>query len=63
MVYVLWVLEVGTVALVGMLSQAKEMGGWGQESGILVSALCLVISSHRGQPLPLIGPLFFPLEL
>lgn len=63
MVYVLWVLEVGTVALVGMLSQAKEMGGWDQESGILVSALRLVISSHRGQTLPLIGPLFFPLEL
>lgn len=58
-----WALEVDTVALAGMLSQAKDMGGWGQESGILVSALSLVISSHFGQPLPVIGPLFFPLEL
>lgn len=34
-----WALQVGMVASMGMLSQARDMGGWGQESGILVSTL------------------------
>lgn len=45
------------VASMGMFRQARDMGGWGQELGILVSALCLIINSHLGQPLPVTGPL------
>lgn len=50
------------MASVGMLSQAKDAGGWGQESEILVSALCLMIRNHLGQPLPLPGPPLSPRE-
>lgn len=41
---------------------AKDAGGWGQESEILVSALCLMICNHLGQPLPLPGPPLSPRE-
>lgn len=50
--------QVGGVASVRMLSQARDFGGWGQESESLVSAPCLMICSHLGQPVPLPGSTF-----
>lgn len=54
--------EAGRVASVGMLSQARDAGGCGQELEILVSALCLMIFGHLSQPLPLPRPPLSPLE-